>query len=73
MLTCFRLTKGHATYFRPETIVTSFLQLMVLIIQSVIQQFLKTPVYGGIYMSETAPHGKEKSAPDCNLADAPKQ
>ena len=30
MLTCFRLTKGRATFFRPETIVASFLHLMVL-------------------------------------------
>ena len=29
-LTCFRLTKGLATFFRPETIVASFLHLMVL-------------------------------------------
>ena len=30
VLTCFRRTKGRATYFRPETIVESFLHLMVL-------------------------------------------
>ena len=30
VLTFFRLTKGCATYFRPETIVTSFLHLMLL-------------------------------------------
>ena len=30
VLTCFRLTKGCATFFRPETIVASFLHLMVL-------------------------------------------
>ena len=30
VLTCFRLTKGRATFFRPETIVASFLHLMVL-------------------------------------------
>ena len=29
-LTSFRLTKGRATFFRPETIVASFLHLMVL-------------------------------------------
>ena len=29
MLTCFRLTKGCGTFFRPETIVASFLHLMV--------------------------------------------
>ena len=31
VLTCFRLTKGRATHFRPETIVASFLHLMVLL------------------------------------------
>ena len=31
VLTCFRLTKGRATYFLPETIVVSFLHLMVLL------------------------------------------
>ena len=30
VLTCFRLTKDRATYFRPKTIVASFLHLMVL-------------------------------------------
>ena len=30
MLACFRLTKGPATFFRPETIVVSLLHLMVL-------------------------------------------
>ena len=30
VLTCFRLKKGHVTFFRPETIVASFLHLMVL-------------------------------------------
>ena len=29
VLTCFRLTKGRATFFRPETIVAGFLHLMV--------------------------------------------
>ena len=29
VLTCFRLTNGRATYFRPETIVASFLHHMV--------------------------------------------
>ena len=31
VLSCFRLTKGRATYFRPEIIVASFLHLMVLL------------------------------------------
>ena len=31
VLTCFHLTKGRATFFRPETIVVSFLHLMVLL------------------------------------------
>ena len=30
VLTCFRLKKGRAMFFRPETIVVSFLHLMVL-------------------------------------------
>ena len=30
MLTCFHLTKGRAIFFRPETIVASFLHLMAL-------------------------------------------
>ena len=30
VLTCFRLKKGRAAFFRPETIVASFLHLMVL-------------------------------------------
>ena len=30
VLTCFRLTKGRATFFRPETIVANFLHPMVL-------------------------------------------
>ena len=30
VLTCFRLTKGRATSFQPETIVASFLHLMLL-------------------------------------------
>ena len=31
VLTCFRLMKGRATFFQPETIVASFLHLMVLL------------------------------------------
>ena len=30
VLICFRLKKGRAAFFRPETIVASFLHLMVL-------------------------------------------
>ena len=30
VLTCYRLTKGRATFFQPETIVVSFLHFMVL-------------------------------------------
>ena len=33
VFTCFHLTKGRATSFRLETIVSSFLQLMVLLIK----------------------------------------
>ena len=31
VLTCFRMTKGRAMYFQPETIVASFFHLMVLL------------------------------------------
>ena len=31
VLTCFRLTKGRAPFFRPETIVADFLHLMVFV------------------------------------------
>ena len=31
VLTCFSLKKGCATYFRPETIIVSFLHLMVIL------------------------------------------
>ena len=33
VLTCFCMTKGRATYFRPETIVASFLHLIVLLLK----------------------------------------
>ena len=35
-LPVFRLTKGHATFFRPETIVASFLHSMVLLLLKVL-------------------------------------
>ena len=41
VLTCFRLTKDRATYFRPETIVVSFLHLMVLLFKVLLNS---TPV-----------------------------
>ena len=37
VLTCFRLTKGRAMFFRPETIVVSFLHLYGVTFQSVIK------------------------------------
>ena len=44
-LLCFRLTKGRATYFRSETIF-EFLAPYSVVIRSVIQSFLKTPICG---------------------------
>ena len=38
MLTCFHLKKGRATFFRPETIVKSFLHLMVLFFKVLLKQ-----------------------------------
>ena len=46
VLTQFRLTKGRTMFFRPETIVASFLHLMLLFFQSVIKPFFKTPLFG---------------------------
>ena len=42
VLTSHRLTNGRAKFFRPETIVASFLHLL----QSDIQLYFKTPVCG---------------------------
>ena len=39
VLTCFRLTKGQAVFFRPETIVASFLHLMVLLSKVLLNHF----------------------------------
>ena len=36
VLTCFRLKKSRATFFRPETIVASFLHLMVLFFKALL-------------------------------------
>ena len=41
LLTCFRLTKGRATFFRPETIVASFLHLMALFFKVIFQRYFK--------------------------------
>ena len=41
VLTCFRLTKGHAMFFRPERIVASFLHLMVLLFKVLLNHSLK--------------------------------
>ena len=38
VLTCFRLKKGRAMFFWPETIVTSFLHLMVLFFKVLLNQ-----------------------------------
>ena len=42
VLTCFRLTNGRAAFFRPETIIVSFLHLTMLFFQSDIQSILYT-------------------------------
>ena len=36
VLTCFRLKKGRVPFFRPETIVASFLHLMVLFFKALL-------------------------------------
>ena len=41
VLTFFRLTKSRAMYFRPETIVESFLRLMVLLFKVLLNHTLK--------------------------------
>ena len=42
MLTCFRLTKGRATFFQPETIVASFFASYDVISQTDIQSCQET-------------------------------
>ena len=39
VLIYFRITKGHATFFQPETIVESFMHLVVLLYKIIIDQF----------------------------------
>ena len=41
VLTCFHLTKGHATYFRSKTIVASLLHLIVLLFKVLFNHALK--------------------------------
>ena len=41
VLNCFRLKKGRATFFRPETIVASFLHSMVLLPKVIFNQSLQ--------------------------------
>ena len=38
--TCFRVKKGYAMYFQPETIVASFLRLMVLLFKVLFNDIL---------------------------------
>ena len=45
-LTCFRLTKGRAAFFRLEKICGEFLASNGVIFQSDIQSYFKTPVCG---------------------------
>ena len=49
VLTCYRLKKGRATFFRPKTIVASFLHLMVLSFKVIFQPYFKTPVCGAAF------------------------
>ena len=48
VLTCYRLKKGHATFYRPKTIVTSLLLLMVLsfkeIFNHIYNEYLKLTI-----------------------------
>ena len=46
VLTCFRLKKGRATFFRPETIVASFLHLMVLSFKVLLNHSSKRQFFG---------------------------
>ena len=41
VLTCYRLKKGRATFYRPETIVASLLLLMVLSLKVIFNHILK--------------------------------
>ena len=41
VLNCFRLKKDRATFFRPETIVASFLHWMVILLKVLFNHFLK--------------------------------
>ena len=41
VLTCYRLTKGRATFYRPETIVASLLLLMVLSFKEILKHTSK--------------------------------
>ena len=52
VLTCFCLKKGHATFFRPETIVASLASDSV-IFQSVMKPFFKMPVFGAQLTSKS--------------------
>ena len=48
VLTCFRLTKGPVTFFRPETTVASFLHYMVLLFKVLLNHSSKSPVLGAL-------------------------
>ena len=44
-LTCFRLKKGRATFFRPETIVASFLHFMVSLFKMLLNYYVFILIY----------------------------
>ena len=46
VLTCFRLTTGRPTFYPPETIVASFLHLMVLFLKLIFNYALKRQFVG---------------------------
>ena len=46
VFTYFCLTQDRVSFLKPEIVVMSFLHVMVLILQSAYQTFLKTTVYG---------------------------
>ena len=49
MHTCFRLMKGRATFFLPETIVASYLHLMVLFFKMLLNHSIKLTFFQSIF------------------------
>ena len=61
MLTCFRLKKGRATFFQPETIVENFFASYGVTFQSVTKSFFKMPVFGALLSYDS--YGSTASKP----------